>query len=421
MSRALAPRVTDPEEPNIRSLLPTWQQEAKDAIAQMFRQCWEDQKAISDVIGSWVVPRGDEAVKRLAGLAAKALRIPEEDAERMAVEAMRPPIEAAGLFSTTPFHWSYDAQSLWRGKSDNAKACRLARGILLNGFIQSEVVNARTVVINATPSRVLAEPALQFRDGQARVQGAFLAWTIMENVFALSEWHPSVEADFKALIAIPTHYDKDVANAGPQEMLIQQAVRQNVRAQMTVKLNVLEWTRLALFLDSPRLMQDLLDPSCQNHRAQVGKRLDGRFAQVLQGYNDNHEITSFDEVTTVTFKERRSKGGKPGQPTKTGTGIDDSKEDAVRLGQVKVHANSRTLMVGTAAGVRQMQLHLVWAGSWQYSALSDVVLAGNLLWPGSPTPLDCQPSAIDDVAMDAGGKGHGAPCAQRPEDCDRRL
>ena len=56
---------------------------------------------------------------------------------------------------------------------------------------------------------------------------------------------------FMSLLEIPTHYGVDAASGGQETMLIQQVVRQNVRAQMTLPLHTLEWTHLVLLLESP--------------------------------------------------------------------------------------------------------------------------------------------------------------------------
>ena len=78
------------------------------------------------------MPRGDEAVTRIAKTATAALRISMDDAMELAAKVMLAPT-AGALFPSTPFHWHYDSRSLWRGNSDNTKVCRIARSIIAGG------------------------------------------------------------------------------------------------------------------------------------------------------------------------------------------------------------------------------------------------------------------------------------------------
>ena len=98
---------------------------------------------------AWPMPRGDEAVTRIAKTATVALRISMDDAMELAAKVMLAPT-AGALFPSTPLHWHYDRASLWRGNSDNMNMCRIAPSIINKGFLKTEPVVARTCVVAET-------------------------------------------------------------------------------------------------------------------------------------------------------------------------------------------------------------------------------------------------------------------------------
>ena len=133
MPGRLAPRLSGPGEDFPRhSDLAAWQVAAKESINAVFTQAWDEQKALSEIIGSWPMPRGDDAVTRIAKLATVALRISMDDAMELAAKVMLAPT-AGALFPSMPFHCHCDSRSLWRGNSDNTKVCRIARSIIARG------------------------------------------------------------------------------------------------------------------------------------------------------------------------------------------------------------------------------------------------------------------------------------------------
>jgi len=71
--------------------------------------------------------------------------------------------------------------------------------------------------------------------------------------------------------------------------------------------------------------------------------------------------------------------------------------DRLRIGFRKMKAIKAILEGATAESFSSLQMHLVWAGDFAYSALSDDSLALSFLWPSSlpdPESLPCETSAL---------------------------
>ena len=89
---------------------------------------------------------------------------------------------------------------------------------------------------------------LLFGDGQARGLAVRLAWQLILNYF---REHPDQMGEPKAvrvmqsLLDIPTVFEESGCNT-VEDLLVAQAVRQNVKAQHTLPVNTLEWTQLIL-------------------------------------------------------------------------------------------------------------------------------------------------------------------------------
>ena len=118
----------------------------------------------------------------LANAAARAMGpgFGEDDALRLATEALAPKPPEESTCTTCVYQWRYDDGSLWNGYPDNSKLARLARSMLSVGFKQDEPINARDLDLTAPdahrPNIVTAR--LRFGDGSARGLALKWAWSL---------------------------------------------------------------------------------------------------------------------------------------------------------------------------------------------------------------------------------------------------
>ena len=145
-----------------------------------------------------------------------------------------------------PLSWSYADESLWRGLSDNKKIIRLARSMITSGYRQDEPINCRTSDLTALDG-VLAGKLL-FGDGQARGLAARLAFHFLMNTVRTSQdslmGDPEIMRIMQGLILIPTVIS--TGGSTGEDLIVAQAVRQNVKAAMQLPMNAMEWAGMVL-------------------------------------------------------------------------------------------------------------------------------------------------------------------------------
>ena len=101
--------------------------------------------------------------------------------------------------------------------------------------------------------------------------------------------------DLGSCIASQVQMDADGSNLTPTEMLVKQAIRQNIRGHMTQPLSMLQWTHLVLQSAFPAgRPADALEWKDPGRRKEVGRTLCRTFENLLAGYHSGIEAQGID-------------------------------------------------------------------------------------------------------------------------------
>jgi hypothetical protein len=299
-----------------------------------------------------------------------------------------------GLQPTTTYHWRIDAASMWRGSPDAHKVCGLARSLISVGFDLSEPICARNVSQQYQ--------GLKFGDGQKRGLALRIAWCALRKIcFQLqhqSSQHPNMKKIFLSLAKVPTIIPTvDEAN-NTQGSLIQQALRQNTKAVMTLPMNTIEWARLIIAASVPEgdgQPDDVLACNSFEARASIARKLLNAMNHVVNGYKAKLDEAAVD-MAPAAKRQRRGRKAVPSSSTAAKaaaiTNALPDEHDSLQIGALRTTALKNILSHATAKSFKMMEQHLEFAGNYKYSALSDAVLASKAIWPGSPPPTEHCPS-----------------------------
>ena len=297
-----------------------------------------------------------------------------------------------------PLSWSYTDESLWRGLSDNKKIIRLARSMITSGYRQDEPINCRTSDLTALDG-VLAGKLL-FGDGQARGLAARLAFHLLLITVRASQdslmGDPEIMRIMQGLILIPTVVS--TGGSTGEDLIIAQAVRQNVKAAMQLPMNAMEWAGMVL-------------RSCKltvGTSVEQTQRILQCLARCTAKYDASLEVNAY-EVEPVAKRARRGRRKSVGATALAQASADSSEpkrpeepdEDRIKIGTRRLKAIQQILGKATPYSFEALQLHLVWAGDYALSALSDEALSLDFIWPNSLPPDACLPDEATLVARDA--------------------
>jgi hypothetical protein len=81
-------------------------------------------------------------------------------------------------------------------------------------------------------------------------------------------------------------------------------------------------------------------------------------------------------------------------------------EDRIKIGIRRLQAISNVLSYSTSKSYDTLQMHLVWAGSYAMSSLSDDVLGSSFIWPNSLPPEQALADQATLIARDAAAHSH---------------
>ncbi len=402
----MAGRVLKPT-PSKTEDLQEWQLVLTEKLSLLHAECFEKRMALTKTIQDFPPLEGAAALDEVAYAARVAWDLSVEKAHEKAAEILAAgPPAFEGSRPTCPLSWSFRDESLWRGMSDNKKLIRLSRSMVTTGYRQDEPINSRTFDLTA-PEGVLAAKLL-FGDGQARGLAARLAFQFVLNAVRHSQdslmGDPELMRIMQSLIQIPTVFAKSGECSG-EDLIVAQAVRQNVKAAMQLPMNAMEWA--GMILRSCRLALGV--------SAEQTEMILQCLARCTAKYDAHLEVNAY-EVEPVAKRARRGRrksasaaalaiagaegdGGQPKRP-------DEPNEDRIKIGNRRLKAIQQILGKGTPKSFDTLQLHLVWAGDYALSALSDECLGLDYIWPGSLPPEGALADEATLVARDAASQSH---------------
>ena len=312
------------------------------------------------------------------------------------------PAVFTGMRTTCILSWSFDEESLWRGLTDNKKIIRLARSMVTMGYRADEPINSRTLDLTAADG-VLARK-LYFGDGQARGLAARLAFQLLLNATRNAEDSLMGDAEaqriMRGFLEIPTVFTRS-GQGTADDQIVAQAVRQNVKSHMQLPMNCMEWANMVLKMCRLKLG--------------ISKEQTMMILQTLnrctEKYDQHVEIEAYElePLAKRARKGRRKTGAAAaamaamageGQPTK------EPDEDRIKIGARRIRAITKILSGCTPKSYEAMQIHLVWAGDYTQSALSDDCLGQEFIWPNSLLPDQAQVDSATLVARDAAAQSH---------------
>ena len=306
-----------------------------------------------------------------------------------------------GIICVSPFAWSYTTKSLWRGNTDIKKLARLTRSIL-NGFNQAEPVNSRTNDLSDWDGSNLLLDRLHFGDGQARGLAVRFAWSLLLQYISDPSFQPSPATArvFRSLIAVPVLFQDAQSGISREQKLVECAVAQNIKAQLTKPLHTLEYIHLVLSLSSGE-EEDLLDWTFPNKRRETGQKLVRLMEAFLHKYTNHALVQAYDmEAGPAVKRPRRGRASRDQRAIMD----DNPQEDSLKIGDKRIKAMKNILMFISQRGLERWNEHLVWVGHWKYNAMQDNVAASPNVWPHSLLPEDKRPNAMQDMAREVGAK-----------------
>ena len=381
--------------------LKPWQTQLTQKLLLLHQECHEKHQVLTRTIQGFLPPQGDAALAEISYAAQIAWNLnPEGALERAKSILAAGPADFIGTRTTCILSWSFDDESLWRGLSDNKKIIRLARSMVTSGYREDEPINSRTLDLTVADG-VLARKLL-FGDGQARGLAARLAFQLVLNEMRQSQdslmGDPEVMRIMQGLIQIPTVFTRN-GEGSVEDQIVAQAVRQNVKAAMQLPMNCMEWAGMVL-----RMCKLPLGISSEHT-----KRILLALHQCTAKYDAHLEVEAYDvEPVAKRARKGRRKGGAAAALAMAGEQqlVKEPEEDRIKLGRRRLTAITKILSSATPKSYEAMQVHLVWAGDYAISALSDECLAMDFIWPNSLLPEQAGTDEVTLVARDAAAQSH---------------
>ena len=350
---------------------------------------------------------GVAAVDNIAYACQVAWNLDADQAHARARDILKPgPPSFQGTWHTCPLSWSFADESLWRGMSDNKKIIRLSRSMVTSGYRQDEPINSRTFDLNAEDGVLAAK--LFFGDGQARGLAARLAFQFLINFIRQSQdalmGDPEVMRIMQGLLQIPTVFLKS-GECSAEDLIVAQAVRQNVKAAMQLPMNAMEWA--GMVLRSCKLKLGL--------SAEQTHMILACLERCTAKYDAHLEVNAYDvepvakrarkgrrksaSASALALAAAESDGGEPKL-------LAEPDLDRIKIGTRRLRAIRQVLSKATPKSYDSLQLHLVWSGDYALSALSDDCLGLDYIWPGSMPPEESLADEATLVARDAASQSH---------------
>ena len=380
--------------PSTTDDLSPWQLTLIEKLSQLHSECFEKRTALTKIIQEFPALQGVAALDEITYAVQIGWNVSLGIAPERAREILQPgDPNFEGTRTTCPLSWSYADESLWRGLSDNKKIIRLARSMITSGYRQDEPINCRTSDLTALDG-VLAGKLL-FGDGQARGLAARLAFHFLLNTVRTSQdslmGDPEIMRIMQGLILIPTVVS--TGGSTGEDLIVAQAVRQNVKAAMQLPMNAMEWAGMVL-------------TSCKltlGTSVEQTQQILLCLARCTAKYDASLEVNTYDvqPVAKRARKGRRKSAAASAAAVSEPKRPEEPDEDRIKIGNRRLKAIQQILGKATPSSFEALQLHLVWAGDYALSALSDEALSLDFIWPNSLPPSASLPDEATLVARDA--------------------
>ena len=206
---------------------------------------------------------------------------------------------------------------------------------------------------------------------------------------------PLANKVMQSLINIPTVFERS-RNDSAEDLLVAQAVRQNVKATMQLPLNTLEWARL------------ILKSSGQTISMRNKDQLITCFQRLTKKYDTNPEVSAYDNVSTPAKRQRRGRSSKATASQAVGGTAEEPSVDRIKMSSRRLSAIKNLLYHCSPKTFDQLEVHLVWVGDYALSVITDIVLNEKFSWPKSVLPAADEDALSREIAARAARPPHGA-------------
>ena len=192
---------------------------------------------------------------------------------------------------------------------------------------------------------------------------------------------------------MPTVFELQ-GDGSKEDLLVAAAARQNMRAEMQLPMNTVEWTLLVLQCAGS-------DLGTSFNRSEVLEVL----SRCTKKYDSHIDVKDYDvEPLAKRARKGRRKSGTAQAKAILNAGNENKGEevvDRIRMGRDRLKAIEAILRGATPNSLKMMEYHLVWAGDYNYCAFTDQSLGLPWLWPNSLPPQDIMATEAALVARDA--------------------
>ena len=192
---------------------------------------------------------------------------------------------------------------------------------------------------------------------------------------------------------MPTVFERS-GDSSHEDLIVAQAIRQNVKATYALPMNTLEWAGMILRTCGLRLGQAGID----------GQAILGCLQRCTTKYDSSVEVDAYDMRPPAKRPRRGRK--RPAARTQEVEEAHAPDEDRLRIGTTKLTAITNVLTRCTDVSFHYMQMHLVWVGDYTLSALSDAIMVLPWLWKGSIADATSQPDDVVLLARDVAARAN---------------
>ena len=326
----------------------------------------------------------DQMLKETTELYEIAWMSSADEARGAVMQALAPKEgEVSGLMPTTPLHWNYASESMWRGDPDNRRVLKLGRSIISSCFNESDgAIASRTLCLSASHGKEDVRFSLLFGDGSARGVSACLVWMLfLKHRGLIPQGDVDIYGTIQSLWTLPTNFERH-GSGTPQECLLAQAARQNANASV-LPVSTLQWMGMIIGHFGLKV------GSGQHSTAAMEKAVQA----LADAYNQQPLVEAYQVDVPPTKKRRTNK------PKKADG--NDSIDHGLAISRRRLIAMKSFLAGGTETGLQMLNVHLVVMSDWSVAVLTDNMMGNKWFYVGSRLPVDLLPTEVALANRDA--------------------